>query len=162
MSNFPPWNGQQEMNFGQPMQMAPYQQRPIYQPQMPPVYQQAQYPAAQQQQPQQEQFYCRPVASAEEARAVPVDFNGKPMLFPQLNAGRIYVKIFDPGSGSAIFREFRMMEPEAEPQTPAVAFAPMSAVEQLSQTVAELQNEVRQLKNSGKRKAQQEVATDEL
>ena len=34
--------------------------------------------------------------------------------------------------------------------------------EQLSQTVAELQNEVRQLKNSGKRKAQQEVATDEL
>lgn len=142
-----------------------YQPQPMgYAPQMQPVYQQPQYmPVQQAQQPQQqEQFYCRPVASAEEARAVPVDFNGKPMLFPQLNAGRIYVKIFDPGSGSAIFREFRMMEPEAEPQTPAVAFAPMSAVEQLSQTVAELQNEVRQLKSSGKRKAQQEVATDEL
>ena len=151
MANYPQYN---------------YQPQPMgYAPQMQLVYQQPQYmPAqqAQQPQPQQEQFYCRPVASAEEARAVPVDFNGKPMLFPQLNAGRIYVKIFDPGSGSAIFREFRMVEPETEAQTPAVAFAPMSAVEQLSQTVAELQNEVRQLKSGGKRKTQQEVATDEL
>lgn len=151
MANYPQYN---------------YQPQPMgYAPQMQPVYQHLQYmPAqqAQQPQPQQEQFYCRPVASAEEARAVPVDFNGKPMLFPQLNAGRIYVKIFDHGSGSAIFREFRMVEPEAETQATAVAFAPMSAVEQLSQTVAELQNEVRQLKSGGKRKAQQEVATDEL
>ena len=139
----------------QPQQMG-------YAPNVYPQYQQPQYPAQPMQSQQQEQFYCRPVASAEEARAVPVDFNGKPMLFPQLNAGRIYVKIFDPGSGSAIFREFRMVEPEAEAQTPAVAFAPMSAVEQLSQAVAELQNEVRQLKSGGKRKAQQEVATDEL
>lgn len=149
MTNYPQYTYQ-------PQQMG-------YVPNVYPQYQQPQYPAQQMQAQQpQEQFYCRPVASAEEARAVPVDFNGKPMLFPQLNAGRIYVKIFDPGSGSAIFREFRMAEPEAEAQTPAVAFAPMSAVEQLSQTVAELQNEVRQLKNGGKRKAQQEVAADEL
>ena len=161
MSNFPPWNGQQDAGYGQQMQMPAYQQRPVYQMQMLPAYQPQQYQQAQPQQPQ-EQFYCRPVASAEEARAVPVDFNGKPMLFPQLNAGRIYVKIFDPGSGSAIFREFRMAEPEAETQTPAVAFAPMSAVEQLSQTVAELQNEVRQLKGGGKKKTQQEaIANDE-
>lgn len=161
MSNFPPWNGQQEMSFGQPMQMAPYQQRTIYQPQMQPMYQQYQQPAPMQQQTQ-EQFFCRPVASADEARGIPVDFSGRPMFFPHLNSGRIYLKVFDTGNGSAIFREFRMVEPEAEAQTPAVAFAPMSAVEQLSQTVAELQNEVRQLKSSGKRKAQQEVATDEV
>ena len=148
MANYPQYTYQ-------PQQMG-------YAPNVYPQYQQPQYPAQQMQPQPQEQFYCRPVASAEEARAVPVDFNGKPMLFPQLNAGRIYVKIFDPGSGSAIFREFRMAEPEAEAQTPAVAFAPMSAVEQLSQTVAELQAEVRQLKGGGKRKAQQEVAIDEL
>lgn len=154
MANYPQYSYQpQPMSF-QPQGMG-------YQPQMPPVYQPPQYPAAQQQN-QQEQFYCRPVASAEEARAVPVDFNGKPMLFPQLNAGRIYVKIFDPGSGSAIFREFRMAEPEAEPQAPAVSFAPMSVVEEMRQTIAELQNEVRQMKAGGKRKAQQEVNPDEL
>lgn len=161
MSNFPPWNGQQEINFGQPMQMAPYQQRTIYQPQMPTVYQQSQYPAAQQQS-MQDQFYCRPVASEEEGRAVPVDFSGKPIIMPHFNARRIYVKIFDPGSGSAIFQTYRREEPETEAQTPAVAFAPMSAVEQLSQTVAELQNEVRQLKSGGKKKTQQEaIANDE-
>ena len=146
MANYPAYQYQPQMpQFGQQM----------YQP-----YQQPLYPL-QTQQPQ-EQFYCRPVASAEEARAVPVDFNGKPMLFPQLNAGRIYVKIFDPGSGSAIFREFRMAETETEAQAPAVAFTPMSTVEQLSQTVAELQAEVRQIKTGEKKKTQQEaIANDE-
>lgn len=162
MSNFPPWNGQQEMSFGQPMQIAPYQQRPIYQPQMTPVYQQAQYPAVQQQS-MQDQFYCRPVASEEEGRAIPVDFSGKPIIMPHFNAGRIYVKIFDPGSGSAIFRIFRMDEPEDEAQKNAAAFAPMSVVEELKQTISALQEEVRQLKTSGgKRKTQQEVTADEV
>ena len=162
MSNFPPWNGQQEMNFGQPMQLASYQQRPIYQPQMPPVYQQAQYPAAQQQS-MQDQFYCRPVASEEEGRAVPVDFSGKPIIMPHFNARRIYVKIFDPGSGSAIFQTYRRDEPEDETQKNAEAFAPMSMVDELKQTIYALQEEVRQLKTSGgKRKAQQEVTADEV
>lgn len=147
MANYPQYNYQ-------PQQVG-------YQPQMQTMYQQYQQPAPVQQQPQ-EQFFCRPVASADEARGIPVDFSGRPMFFPHLNAGRIYLKVFDTGNGSAIFREFRMVEPEAETQASAVAFAPMSAVEQLSQTVAELQNEVRQLKSGGKRKAQQEVATDEL
>lgn len=152
MANYPQYNYQ-------PQQMGYQPQGLGYQPQMQPVYQQPQYPAVQQPN-QQEQFYCRPVASAEEARAVPVDFNGKPMLFPQLNAGRIYVKIFDPGSGSAIFREFRMVEPEAETQN-SVAFAPMSELEGLRAMVVELQNELRAMK-AGKRKPQQEVTQDEL
>ena len=155
MSNFPPWNGQQEMNYGQPMQMAPYQQRPIYQPQIPPVYQPEQYPAAQQQS-MQDQFYCRPVASEEEGRAVPVDFSGKPIIMPHFNAKKIYVKIFDTGSGSAIFQTYRREEPEAEAQQ-GVAFAPMSELEGLRAMVVELQNELRAMK-AGKRKTQQEVA----
>lgn len=126
-----------------------------YQPQMQPMYQ-----PYQPQQQQEAQLFCRPVTSADEARGVPVDFSGKPMFFPHLSAGKIYLKIFDAGSGSAIFREFRLAEPETAQQAQAVAFAPMSEVEQLRQMVAELQNEVRAMK-SPKRKTQ-EVTADEL
>lgn len=128
MANYPQYGYQ-------PQQMG-------YQPQMQPMYQQYQTPMqAPQAQVQQEQFFCRPVASAEEARGVPVDFNGTPMIFPQLNAGKIYVKIFDRGSGSAIFREFRMVEePRQETQAPAgVAFAPMSELESLREYVRRLE-----------------------
>lgn len=128
---------------------------------MQPMY--SQYQAPQQPQPQQEvQLYCRPVASEEEARGIPVDFSGKPMVFPHMQAGRIYVKVFDSGNGSAAFYRFRMESPDAEqtPQKAAVAFAPMSDVEQLKQAVMELQNELRAMKNS-KRKNVQEVSDNE-
>lgn len=141
----------------QPQQMG-------YQPQMQPMYQ----PYQPQMQPQQAQqadamLYCRMVASADEARGVPVDFNGRPMVFPHLSAGRIYVKAFDVGSGSAVFREFRMVDDAQETQT-AVKDppAPMSAVQALEQTVARLQEELQALKATRRRSQPQEVAADEL
>lgn len=154
MANYPQYNYQ-------PQQMG-YQQQ--IQPHIQPMYQQYQMPVQPMQQPQETQFFCRPVASVEEARGIPVDFSGKPMLLPHLSAGRIYVKVLDTSNGSAIFREFRMVEPEPEtPAQPAVTFAPMSMVDELKQTIAALQDEVRQLKTSGgKRKAQQEVTADEV
>lgn len=130
--------------------------------QMQPMY--PQYQAPQQPQPQQEvQLYCRPVASEEEARGIPVDFSGKPMVFPHMQAGRIYVKVFDSGSGSAAFYRFRIDTPETEKrqEQPAVAFAPMSDVEQLKQAVAELQNEFRAMKNIKRKNTQEEDANDE-
>lgn len=153
MANYPQYN---------------YQPQPMgYQPQMQPMYQQYQPPMQMQQgqpQAQQEQLFCRPVASADEARGVPVDFSGQPMILPHLSAGRIYVKMFDKSSGSAIFREFRMYEePAQEPvmQTAAV-YAPMGVVEQvrqLEETVAALQQELRGLK---RRRAQTtEVSADD-
>ena len=131
-----------------------------YQPQIQPMYQQYQPFQAQPQQAQQEQFYCRPVASADEARGIPVDFSGRPMFFPHLNAGRIYLKVFDTGNGSAIFREFRMVEPEAEAQS-GVAFAPMSELEGLRAMVVELQNELRAMKASKRKNAQEVALNDE-
>lgn len=148
MANYPQYQYQ-------PQQMG-------YQPQMQPMYQQyqQQYQPLPAQQPQQEQFFCRPVASADEARGIPVDFSGNPMILPHLSAGRIYVKAFDKGSGSAIFREFRMYEEPHETTPPTVAFAPMSEVEGLRAMVLELQNELRAMKAS-KRRAQTEVIPDE-
>lgn len=125
-----------------------YQPQPMgYQPQMQPMYAQP-YMQAQQQAMPQEQMFCRPVASADEARGVPVDFSGKPMIFPQLNAGRIYVKMFDQGTGSAIFRTFGLLEePRQEPQATApVAFAPMSELEALRDYVRKLEARLESLK----------------
>ena len=102
MANFPAYGYQ-------PQQPAGWAQQPMYyQPQQP-------------QQPQPEQMlYCRMVTSPEEARGVPVDFSGRPMTFLDLPHGRIYVKAFDAGSGSAIFRAFGLIEePKEETQAPA-------------------------------------------
>lgn len=145
MANYPPYQYQ-------PQQMG-------YQPQMQPMYQQYQQPAPMQQQAQ-EQFFCRPVASADEARGIPVDFSGRPMFFPHLNAGRIYLKAFDTGNGSAIFREFRMVEPDAEAQQ-GVAFAPMSELEGIRAMVVDLQNELRAMKASKRKNAQEVALNDE-
>ena len=148
MANYPPYQYQPQQMGYQPHQMG-------YQAQMQPMFQQYQQPV-----PQQEQLFCRPVASVDEARGIPVDFSGKPMILPHLNAGRIYVKAFDPASGSSVIREFRAYEEPPETQQ-TVAYAPMSEVEQLKQIVFDLQNELKAIKG-GKRKAQQEVSQDEL
>ena len=142
MANFPQYNYQpQQMGYQQPMQPM-YQQ---YQPMK-----------------QESQLFCRPVASADEARGVPVDFSGKPMIMPHLSAGRIYVKAFDPGTGSSMLREYRLTEPEPEPPNPAAAYAPAGVVEQinkLEETVSALQDEIRNLK---RRRAQYtEVSANE-
>lgn len=133
----------------QPQQMGyQTQMQPMYQPYQPPVMQE-----------QQEQFFCRPVASADEARGIPVDFSGKPMILPNLRAGRIYVKVFDQGSGSAIFREFRMHEePAQEAAQPAVTFAPMSEVEQLREMVIELRGELKAMKAGARKNQTKEAA----
>lgn len=144
MANYPQYGYQPQQPMG-------------YQPQMQPMYQQFQQPVMQE---QQEQFFCRPVASADEARGIPVDFSGRPMILPNLRGGRIYVKMFDQGSGSAIFREFRMYEePAQEAAAPAVAFAPMSEVEALKMAMQEMREELKTLK-AAKRKMR-EAADDE-
>lgn len=127
MANYPQYN---------------YQPQPMgYQPQMQPMYQQYQ-PTMQMPQGQTDQLYCRPVASEEEARGVPVDFSGKPMVFPHLSAGRVYVKAFDQGSGSAVFRRFRMEEEQRTEAPEPVAYAPMSEVETLKDIVRKLEQKL--------------------
>lgn len=146
--------------------MANYPMYP-YQPQQmgytPNVYQ----PQYQQPQPQQQdlQFRCIPVASEEEARGIPADLSGKPVIMTQLNAGRIFVKLFDIATGNAIFGKFRKYEdpPQEASAPPAAAYAPVGVVDQIRQleeTVADLRNELHSLK---RRRAQsvEVIANDE-
>ena len=92
-----------------------YQQ--MYQPQPMPQIQPAQTPVS-----QNPGLLGRIVTSKEEALGVPVDFNGNPMIFPDLGHGIIYVKQFNPGTGSSDIREFRISE-EKLPEAPAFATA---------------------------------------
>lgn len=148
MPNYPMYNYQPPQMGGYGQQMPMYQQ-PAYQP-------------MQSMQPE-EPLVCRMVTGPEEARGVPVDFNGRPMTFLDLPHGRIFVKIFDKGSGSAIFREFRLYEePVQEVQAqPAVAFAPLSAVKELEETVARLKEELKSLKTTRRSRAQEVADNDE-
>ena len=99
--------------------MMPYQyvaQNPYY-PQMYPQVQPAQTPVS-----QNPGLLGRMVTSKEEALGVPVDFSGAPMIFPDVSHGVIYVKQFNPGTGAADIREYRISETHV-PETPAYATA---------------------------------------
>lgn len=87
----------------------------VYQPQQP-----TQQPS-QTIQPQsnvntQPAFFCRPVASREEALGVPVDFMGAPMFFPDLAHNVVYMKRFNTNTGAADVFEFHGQQQAKEQQ----------------------------------------------
>lgn len=88
----------------------------------------------------------RPVTNREEAIAVPADFSGAPMVFPDLSNSRIYLKRWNMQTGSADFEEFARVPPASnEPQKP-VAFASLEDFQTLQDTVSALQEEIERLK----------------
>ena len=134
-----PYYSSYPMGLYQPIQN---QYQPMNQPMNQPVQQQT-TPAT------QSNFYCRPVASREEALAVPVDFMGNPMFFPDLAHSVIYVKQFNTTNGTADLFEFHGQQK----QTSAPSFAPLDefnatkeTIGQLKETILQLQNEIDQLK----------------
>lgn len=95
-------------------------------------------------------FYCRPVASKEEAMGVPVDFMGNPMFFTDLAHGVIYMKRFNTGTGSADIFEFKLHGQDGEntevPVTQSVEFAPLSDVMDMKNAITKLRADVDKLK----------------
>lgn len=90
-------------------------------------------------------FYCRPVASKEEALGVPVDFMGQPMFFPDLAHNIIYVKRFNTTTGAADVYEFR--GPDGQNQVnPVTAFAPLDEFMDLKETIEQIKADVDKLK----------------
>lgn len=88
----------------------------------------------------------RPVTNREEAVAVPADFSGAPMVFPDLTRNRIYLKRWNMQTGSADFGEFAPVPPASnEPQNTA-AFASLEDFQTLQDTVSSLQEEIERLK----------------
>lgn len=103
------------------------------------------------QQSAQSNFFCRPVASKEEALGVPVDFMGAPMFFPDLAHNVIYMKRFNTNTGAADVFEFHGRQVQAS--APAPSFAPLDefnaakeTIGQLKETIGRLQDEIERLK----------------
>lgn len=86
----------------------PYAQQPMTQP----------APQTVQTPPQNAAFACRPVTSREEAIAVQADYFGPGTLMPDLGHGVIYLKRFNPNTGSSDFVEFRVAQPEEPKPAP--------------------------------------------
>lgn len=102
------YSGQPQQGFYQPFQMNGgnqygYQSQPQ---QTPP-------------QPVQSGYVTRPVTGREEALGVQVDFFGPGTIMPDLGHGVIYLKRFNPNTGSSDLLEFAYQPPQAaqpEPQ----------------------------------------------
>lgn len=58
----------------------------------------------------QDAFLCRPVTCREEAVGTPTDFT-RPMLFPDISHGMIYLKRFNPNTGSSDILDFKQVMP---------------------------------------------------
>lgn len=113
------------------------------------------------QQPQQGQqpgFVCRPVASEEEARAVPTDFSGATLILTDLGHGKIYTKALNYADGSAAFYTYQRVQ--EVPGVPAPQeWAPASLVAQvdnLKSEVEALRAELEKARKPAGRKAAEE------
>lgn len=152
MAGYMPYYGNYMPNYYQPMQGNQYQ--PMNQP-VP-----AQTAQQQPQQNVQSNFYCRPVASREEALAVPVDFMGAPMFFPDLAHNVVYMKRFNTNTGSADVFEFHGTQQEA-PKDMAPAFAPLDEFMSMKDTIAQLKEEIERLKKPAGRTVKKNEPNDE-
>lgn len=86
--------------------------------------------------PQQPNVLFRPVASEEEARAVPTDFSGAVTIMADFAHGRIYTKALNQNDGSSIFQVYAFQPPA--PPAPPVEYAPIGTVQALAAEIEQL------------------------
>ena len=103
----------------------------------------------------------RPVASYDEAKAVPTDFSGALTIMPDWGHGYIYAKALG-DNGTPVFRAYRSVDavPAAEPapaapvSIPEGTYAPMETVECLRCEVEKLRKELDALRPQAKETAE--------
>jgi hypothetical protein len=88
----------------------------------------------------------RPVASYDEAKAVPTDFMGNLLVLTDLSHGCIYTKVLDPATGSSIFRVYKeVVEPAPQPEPvapPAPMYDPKAEIERLRSELEGIKHEL--------------------
>ena len=135
MANFPPYQYQPQMGWGQQMQ---------------PVYQQPQ-------QTQEQPLFCRMATNRDEVQAYPVDFSGRPMTFLGPGMQTIWTKVFDANTGGSIVTEYRRAEPAAQ----KTDFVTKSDFDQLISIVRQQGEEIDRLK-APRRRVNKEADEDEV
>lgn len=81
----------------------------------------------------------RPVASLDEVRAIPVDFDGSVFYFPDLANGKIYTKQINQDGTSSLFMYERKEIPDA-------TYQPYVTKEELNQILMELKQSLKEEK----------------
>ncbi len=134
--------------YGQPQmaQTQPMAPQPVLPPTVQPQMVQSQQPG----------YICRPVASEEEARAVPTDFSGATQILVDAAHGMIYAKGLNYNDGSAVFLSYKLVQPAAgapHPTAQPVEYAPMSAVDRLREELDDLKASLTERKQIGRKAA---------
>lgn len=93
---------------------------------------------------------CRPVASYDEAKAIPTDFSGVLTIMPDWAHGHIYVKALA-DNGIPVFRAYKEdPQPVPAPAPAALEYAPLSELEGLRADVEALRRELAEAKTPPK------------
>lgn len=129
-SSYPPYAPQYSQSYPQQMYA---QQRMDY-------LQSVQQPQQVQQIQQPGDLQARIVTSREEAVAAQVLPNGVPFVFYNPNRQEVYLKRIDPQSGAAEFADFGRIQPQQIPQTPAIEYAPMTAISKLEERMDRIES----------------------
>lgn len=154
MANYPPYQYQPQMG-----QFGPQMQNPYVFPTYQPVQPQAANTA------QEQPLFCRVVTSKEEALAVPVDFSGRPMTLLDTAHGRVWIKVFNPATGSAELDEYCKASPAPPVEKPAenpVAYVALADFQRLEARVATMGDEIMKLRPVKRRTQHEEVVDDEV
>lgn len=154
MANYPPYQYQPQMGQFGPQMQNPYS-FPAYQPM------QSQMANTAQEQP----LFCRVVTSKEEALAVPVDFSGRPMTLLDTAHGRVWIKVFNPATGSAELDEYCKASPAPLVEKPAenpASYAALADFQRLEARVETMADEIMKLRPVKRRTQHEEVVDDEV
>ena len=135
MANYPAFNYQPQMGYGQ--QMQPFYQQP---------------------QQQERPISFRLVASFEEVKGFPVDFSGQPQGFMTPNQQKLWIKVFNSNTGAADVFEYHRGETE---QT-ETAFATKTDVEQLLGILRQQGEEIERLKATRRRATREQEDVEDV
>lgn len=102
------------------------------------------------QQMQQPSMICRPVASIEEAKAVPTDFSGATLVLTDFSHGYIYTKSLNYQNGTAAFNCFRLDNTPLQPVQAAINgdYVGRGEFEQIKAEIAEINERIGGMSNA--------------
>ena len=102
------------------------------------------------QQMQQPSMICRPVASIEEAKAVPTDFSGATLVLTDFSHGYIYTKSLNYQNGTAVFNCFRLDNTPLQPAQTAISgdYVARGEFEQMKAEIAEINERIGGMSNA--------------
>lgn len=94
-------------------------------------------------------FIVRPVASYDEAKAIPTDFMGNILIMPDFSHGWVYTKIFNPNTGGSILNVYRQVTIPEQGVTPPeqVADVPAAPVYDAKAEIDQLRAELDNIKH---------------